>query len=165
MTVLVTAASRHEATQEIAEAIGRVLADRGLDVRVKPLEEVGGVEDYDAVVLGSAVYVGKWLEPARRFVERHRDELAARPTWLFSSGPIGDPPHPEEATAVDVGEILAATGARDHALFAGRLDRSRLGFGERAVARAVRAAEGDFRAWPEIEAWAARIADSLASQR
>jgi menaquinone-dependent protoporphyrinogen oxidase len=161
MTVLVAAASKHDATQEIAEAIGRVLAERGLDVQVKPVEAVEDVQRYDAVVLGSAVYVGKWMAEARRFVEQHADELAARPTWLFSSGPIGDPPRPEAGTAVDVDAIVAATHAREHRLFAGKLDKSRLAFAERAVARAVRAPEGDFRAWEEIEAWAADIAEAV----
>jgi menaquinone-dependent protoporphyrinogen oxidase len=53
---------------------------------VRPVEQVGDLSGYTEVVLGSAVYVGRWLEPARRFVEEHADELAARPTWLFSSG-------------------------------------------------------------------------------
>lgn len=66
-----------------------------------------GVGGYDAVVLGSAVYVGRWLEPARELVDAHAEELAARPTWLFSSGPIGDPPKPEADDAVQIAEIAA----------------------------------------------------------
>jgi menaquinone-dependent protoporphyrinogen oxidase len=42
------------------------------------------------------------------------------------------------------------------------IDRSPLGFGERAVVRAVRAAEGDYRDWAAIDAWAQEIASSLA---
>jgi menaquinone-dependent protoporphyrinogen oxidase len=41
------------------------------------------------VVLGSAVYVGRWLEAGACFVEEQADELAARPVWLFSSGRPG----------------------------------------------------------------------------
>ncbi len=96
MTVLVAAASKYGATQEIAEAIGRVLAECGVGAEVMRVEDVGDVTGYEAVVLGSAVYMGSWLEPARRFVEEHGDELAALPTWLFSSGPTGDPPRPSE---------------------------------------------------------------------
>jgi len=161
MTVLVTAASRHGATSEIAVAIARVLGSRGLDADVRRADDVRELEGYDAVVLGSAVYAGKWLEPARRLVEEHGDELAARPTWLFSSGPLGEPPRPAPRAAVDVDAIAAATRAREHRLFAGRLDRGRLGLGERVVARAVHAPEGDFRDWGEIEAWADDIAATL----
>ncbi len=161
MTTLVTAASRHGATHEIADAIGRTLAERGLDVRVVRAEDVDAVEGYDAVVIGSGVYAGHWLEPARRLVEEHRDELSRVPTWLFSSGPIGEPPRPDDAHAVDVDALVAAVAARDHRVFAGRLDRHRLGFGERAMVFAFRAPDGDFRDWDAIAAWASGIADEL----
>jgi menaquinone-dependent protoporphyrinogen oxidase len=161
MRVLVAAASRHGATQEIAEAIGRVLEEQGIEVDVWPIDEVETPATYDACVLGSAVYVGSWLEAAREFVDAHAAELAARPTWLFSSGPIGDPSRPDADHAVEIDEIFAKAGAREHHLFAGRLDKSLLGFGERAVVLAFRAAEGDFRDWDEVESWAREIADAL----
>jgi menaquinone-dependent protoporphyrinogen oxidase len=161
MRVLVTAASKHGATQEIAEAIGRVLAEGGIEADVLKVDAVADLAGYDAVVLGSAVYMGTWLEEARRFVEVHSPELAALRTWIFSSGPIGDPPRPDPEQAVQLEEILARTGALEHRLFAGALDKSRLGFGERAVVLAFRAAEGDFRDWDEIRGWASEIADAL----
>jgi menaquinone-dependent protoporphyrinogen IX oxidase len=58
-------------------------------------EQVREVDGYDAVVLGSAVYAGHWLKPAREPVGRLGTFLADRPVWLFSSGPVGDPPKPE----------------------------------------------------------------------
>jgi menaquinone-dependent protoporphyrinogen oxidase len=161
MKVLVAVASKHGATQEIAEAIGRGLGERGLDAEVKPVDDVVDVARYEAIVLGSAVYMGQWLEPARFFVDEHHDELAAKPTWLFSSGPIGDPPKPTEGEAVRIGPIVEATHAREHRLFAGKLDKGKLGFGERAMVRAFRAPEGDFRNWDEIAAWAGEIARAL----
>jgi menaquinone-dependent protoporphyrinogen oxidase len=159
MKVLVTAASRYGATGEIAEAIGEVLRERGLDATVGP-PEAATVDGHDAVVLGSAVYAGHWLKPARELVERQRDALAARPVWLFSSGPVGDPPKPEE-DPVDVAELVAATGARDHRVFAGRLLRKQLGFADKAIAVALRVPDGDFRDWTAIREWAAGIADAL----
>jgi menaquinone-dependent protoporphyrinogen oxidase len=161
MKVLVAAASRHGATQEIAEAIGRTLAANAVDVDVRPIDQVGEFASYDGFVLGSAVYMGRWLEPARDFVDAHTAELSARPVWLFSSGPIGDPPKPAADDAVQIDPIAAATNARGHRLFAGKLDKSALGFGERAVAVAFRVAEGDYRDWAEIEVWAREIAVSF----
>ena len=165
MNVLVTAASRHGSTREIADEIGRVLRSEGCDADVRGVDEVRGVDGYDAVVLGSAVYMGRWLEPARTLAAEHGAELSARPTWLFSSGPVGDPPRPQPEEAVKVDEILAATGAAEHRLFAGKVDRGVLGFAERAVVRAVGAREGDYREWDEIRAWAAGIAESLRPAR
>ena len=95
MKVLVTAATKHGATAEIAATIGEVLrGEPGLDATVVPAEEVATVDGYDAVVLGSAVYAGHWLASAKELVDRAGGALAGKPVWLFSSGPIGDPPKP-----------------------------------------------------------------------
>jgi menaquinone-dependent protoporphyrinogen oxidase len=80
---------------------------------------------------------------------------------LFSSGPIGDPPRPEDEAAVHVDDLVTAAGVREHRVFAGRLDRHRLGLGERALVAAFRAPDGDFRDREAIGVWAASIADEL----
>jgi menaquinone-dependent protoporphyrinogen oxidase len=160
MRVLVTAASKHGSTIEIAELIGATLTGPGLDVHVVPLAEIDAVNGYDAVVLGSAVYAGHWLKPAEQFVERHGATLAAGQVWLFSSGPIGEPPIPAE-DAVDLRDIVAAVRAVEHRTFAGALHRQRLSFPERALVAALRAPYGDFRDWDAIRQWAHRIAAAL----
>jgi menaquinone-dependent protoporphyrinogen oxidase len=162
MRVLVSAASKYGATTEIAETIARTLGEHGLDAAVIPPEEVGSVEDFDAVILGSGVYAGHWLKPAKELIERSGAALSSRPVWLFSSGPIGDPPKPQE-DPVDVAELMEATKARGHRVFAGKLEKKRLSFGERAIVVAFRAAEGDFRDWDEIGGWSSEIATSLGS--
>jgi menaquinone-dependent protoporphyrinogen oxidase len=162
MKLLVCAASKYGATGEIAKAVADVLAEHGLDVVVIPPERVGEIEQFDAVVLGSAVYMGQWMKPARELVERSAAALAARPVWLFSSGPVGEPAKPAE-NPVDVSTILESTKARDHRVFTGRLARKHLSFPDRAMASAIRAQEGDFRNWAEIRDWATGIADALAS--
>lgn len=83
--MLVCAASKYGATNEIAQAIADVLAARGCEVTVLAPEKVGAVEEFDAVVLGSAVYLGRWMKPARDVAERSAAALATRPVWLFSS--------------------------------------------------------------------------------
>ncbi|MDX6628457.1 MAG: menaquinone-dependent protoporphyrinogen oxidase [Gaiellales bacterium] len=161
MKVLVATASRHGATQEIAEAIGRTLNAEGVGASVAAIADAGDPAAYDAFVLGSAVYMGHWLDAATKFVESRSTVLSARPTWLFSSGPIGDPPRPSEPEAVDVADLVSKTRAKGHKLFAGKLDKRQLGFGERAVMLAFRAVEGDYRDWQEVEAWARAIAGEL----
>jgi menaquinone-dependent protoporphyrinogen oxidase len=161
--ILVTFASKHGATAEIAEAIGDVLARRDLDVSVMPTEDVRSLQEYDAFILGSAIYMGQWLRPANELVERSADVLVARRVWLFSSGPVGDPPRPEE-NAVDAAAILATTHAREHQVFGGKLVKKRLSFGEKAIAIALRAPEGDYRDWAEIRQWAAKIGDALTTE-
>ena len=160
MTILVTAASKHGSTLEIAGAIARALDRHGVSTELLRIDEVRDIDRFDAVVLGSAVYMGHGLEPARKFVERHGEGLAERKTWLFSSGPVGEASRvPKAAEDVcDVDDIVGATKAIGHRLFAGKLDKSELGFPERAVIRAVGAEEGDYRDWGEIESWASEIA-------
>jgi menaquinone-dependent protoporphyrinogen oxidase len=137
-----------------------------LTVTVLLPEAVERIDGYDAVVLGSAVYTGHWLDPAKELVARFGDALAARPVWLFSSGPVGDPSRKlvqqMGVDPVDVGDILAATKARGHRVFAGKLDRRNLGLAQRAALLAFRGLEGDFRDWTAIRAWADGIARELA---
>lgn len=160
MRILVTAASRHGSTTEIADAIAETLERAGMEVVVRRPEEVGHLGGYDAVVLGSAVYAGRWLKPAKDLVERTSTRMRTMPVWLFSTGPVGEPLRPDELPA-DVGPMLAQSGAREHRLFGGRLDRRQLGLPERAMVRMVGAADGDHRPWDEIEAWAREIASVL----
>ena len=157
-----TAASRYGATGEIAQAIGEVFTERGWDAVVVTPEQVQGIDSFDAVVLGSAVYAGHWLKPARELVDRSRKALAARPVWLFSSGPIGDPPKPKD-DPVDAAAMIELTAARGHQVFAGKLDRGVLGLAEKAIAIALRAPYGDFREWDAIAAWASEISTALRS--
>jgi menaquinone-dependent protoporphyrinogen oxidase len=164
MKVLVSAASRHGSTTEVATAIADALRARGVDALLAAPDAVESLAGIDAAVIGSAIYLGRWLEPARDLVERHREALRRMPVWLFSSGPVGDPPKPAD-DPIDVPPLLALVNAREHRDFAGFVDRHRLGLAERAIMAAVRAPEGDFRPWAEIEAWAAGIADALETSR
>jgi menaquinone-dependent protoporphyrinogen oxidase len=160
MRVLVSTASKHGSTADIGRAIADVLIGEGIEARILAPEEVTSLDSYDAIILGSAVYAGHWMKPMRELVDRLEAELAGRPVWLFSSGPIGDPPKPEE-DPVDVAPIMDKTAARDHLLFAGRIDRKKLNFGERAIVGALKAPEGDFRDWDEIRDRALAIAKEL----
>ncbi len=160
MKVLVTVASRHGATREIGEVIGEVLREAGFVVDLADPDDVETVEPYQAVVLGSSVYVGRWAASARAMVDRCASSLSARPVWLFSSGPVGSPPAPE-AGAEEVPAILARVGARGHRTFPGRLDTGGLGLAERAAVALLQAEQGDFRVWRDVEDWGAAIAAQL----
>lgn len=160
MKVLVTAGSKHGATMEIAEAIGRELAGRGLQVDTVAPDRVQELAGYDAAVIGSGVYMGRWVGSARELVERNAAALRERPVWLFSSGPLGEPLKPEGEPA-DVVALVAATAARGHRTFGGKVDRRTLGFGEKAIVAMVKAPDGDYRPWGDIREWADAIAADL----
>lgn len=84
--VLVAYGSRRGSTAEIARWIGDVLHGLGLEAEVAEAATVRDVTAYDAVVLGGALYAGRWHKDARRFARRHATALSGRPVWLFSSG-------------------------------------------------------------------------------
>jgi menaquinone-dependent protoporphyrinogen oxidase len=160
--VLVTAASRHHGTVEIAEAIGSGLNDRGIVSVAVPVEQVTTLHGYSSVVLGSGIYAGRWLGEARRFAQIHASELCSMPVWLFSSGPVGAVDHPiPPGTPADVSVLMRLTGAIGHRTFGGRLDMRRLHFAERALVRMIHAPEGDNRDWDAIDGFAGEIADEL----
>ncbi len=165
MTVLVAAASRYGATDEIAERIGADLASLGVDVEVKKLEDVRELDRYEAFVLGSGIYLGTWPKRARRFVDEHAAEFSAHPTWLFGSGSIvGHPPVADDPNAVRttlVETLVKSTHAREHKLFAGKLDKRKLGLAAKLSVSLARATEGDHRDWQAVDAWAAAIAREL----
>lgn len=165
MSILVAVASKHGSTRGIADAVADELQTMGLAAEVHDIEAAPSVDGHDAVVIGSAIYMGSWLAEARRFVERNREQLAQMPVWLFSSGPLGhDDPQPKGDLA-QLDELMTATGARDHQIFVGKLDKSNLGIGERLIARAVKAPEGDFRDWEAIRAWARQIGRVLTDEQ
>ena len=174
MRVLVAYATRHGATAGIAERVAAALTAAGLSAEARPVEDVKDVEPYDAAVLGGAAYMFHWLKPAVTFARRHRKELAARPVWLFSSGPLGtdlvdkDGKNVLETTRPkEFDELTKLLHPRGEQVFFGAYDpdASPAGLGERLVQHmpAARAAlpAGDFRDWPAIDAWAAQIAAEL----
>ena len=160
MRVLVTAASKYGSTEEIATAIADGLGSRGLDVTVAHVDEVEDAGGYDAVVLGSAVYAGRWMRPARALATALAGGAGGPPLWLFSSGPIGDPPQPDGEPS-DVTSLEGAPNLRGHAVFAGKLVRDDLRFGDRAVVTALHAPDGDFRDWAAIAAFTEEVARDL----
>lgn len=169
--VLVAYATKHHATGEIAEAIGDALRAHGLMTDVVPAHEVGSVDQYGAVVLGSAVYMGRWRKDAMRVLKKNRSALAERDVWLFSSGPVDDPAKeltPEEACKAvkwtrpkKVEALAAEIGAHEHAVFAGRIDESG-SVARKGMARALPEEHRDQRDWDMICAWADGIAEKIA---
>ena len=160
MRVMVVAASKHGSTTQVAEAIAAELCAQAMDADVWSPADVWSLAGADAVVLGSAVYMGDWLAPAKAFVKEHRDTLQQLPVWLFSVGPIGRPARPAfpppyaENTATSLHAVESRT-------FAGRLDTTELNIIERVVAAVMRAPAGDYRDWDEIREWARSISATL----
>ena len=157
MKILVVAASKHSATAEIADAIAAELASLGHAARREPIESAT-TDGFDAVVLGSAVYMSRWMAPARDFADRHRAALAVLPTWVFSVGLAGA--QADEPATVEA-KLIRAIDPIGTQTFAGRIDPALLTLRERSVTRMVKAPQGDLRDWAAVRAWAGQIHGAL----
>jgi len=160
MKVLVTYATKNGSTAGIANMIGAALTDTGAAVDIKPAAQVGSVAPYDAVILGGALYAGRWHRDARRFARRYADQLRTRPVWLFSSGPLDDSADTREIPPVgQAARVARQLNARQHVTFGGRLTENAKGFIARSMVRSGHG--GDFRNPARIDAWSRSIADEL----
>lgn len=186
MNVLVVHASRHGGTAGIAERIGEVLRSAGIETVVAGAADLPDPARFDACVVGAGVYMGSWVKEGPEFLERFATTLAARPTWLFSSGPLPGSTQESKDPILDpvenalgplegpgsggrrrIEDLSAQIQPRGHAVFNGAFDPKDgpKSMSERLVrmmpvARRV-LPPGDFREWPVIEAWAREIASEL----
>lgn len=163
MKVLVAYASKRGSTAEIAETVAATLRREGLKVCLEAAGEVRSLEGYDAVVLGSAVYMKRWQGDARHFLKKHRKALRGMPFWVFSSGPVGDPAkgNPEWAEPPKLAEKVDELGGREHVVFGGCLPAEPRGMVERAMVEGTPREYRDRRDWAKIRAWAGAIAAAL----
>ncbi|MFN8162452.1 MAG: flavodoxin domain-containing protein [Solirubrobacterales bacterium] len=163
MNVLVAYASKRGSTAEIAENVAATLRRAGLEVDCEVAGDVSRLDPYDAVVLGSAVYLKRWRGDARQFLRKHRKALEGMPFWVFSSGPTGDPAKDDAAWTepARIVEKVEALGARGHVVFGGRVPSQPHGPFEKAMVEGVPPEYRDRRDWDEIRAWATAVAAEL----
>lgn len=164
--ILVAYASKYGATKEIAEKIGAVLHRAGLQADVYPVNRIRDLQPYQAVILGSAVYIGKWQKEAVQFLKTYEKALADRPVWLFSSGPTGEGNPLELVEGLRLPATLQPVVDRirphDIAVFHGYINPEKVNFIEKwAVKSLVKKPFGDFRDWDAITSWATSIANTL----
>jgi menaquinone-dependent protoporphyrinogen oxidase len=158
--VLVTYATKLGSNAEIAETIAAELCQAGHTAVARPVREVTSLDEWDAVVLGSAIYAAHWQRDARRFVTRFRDALGARPLWLWSSGPLDERlARAGLPISAHAAEITQGLGARDHRTFGGRLAPDAPIDPHVLLTHPI----GDFRNWDAIRAYADEIGAALGS--
>ncbi len=158
--ILVAYASKAGSTGEVAAAIGQALAVNGAAVDVYPVEAVPAIQDYQAVIVGSAIRAGKWLATATRFVETHQPTLSQIPTAYFTCCmTLYEETEENRSKALGYMDPVrgmvtpVAVGA-----FGGKLDYSKLSFLDGMMMKVVGGApEGDFRPWEAIRAWAGSL--------
>jgi menaquinone-dependent protoporphyrinogen oxidase len=150
MNVLIVYGSKMEGTAGIASVLRDAFVSCAAHADVVRAEDAGPPAGYDAVIIGSGLYAGRWRHSARRFVARNTRALLDIPTWFFSSGPLDDSARAGDLPATrQVARLMARAGARGHITFGGRLLSDARGFPAGSMAR-TRA--GDWRDAEQIKA-------------
>lgn len=161
MSILVTYGSKRGGTEGLSHMVATALRQEGFEVTVTPARAVGSLDGYDAVVVGGALYAGRWHRDARRLVKRHARELRDHPTYLFSSGPLDDSATQRDIPPVKgVQSLMDRIGARGHVTFGGRLAPDAKGFPASAMAKKL---SGDWRDDSQVRAWVRGVALELQS--
>jgi menaquinone-dependent protoporphyrinogen oxidase len=169
MPVLITYATLHGSTREVAEHIASRLYADGFAVECRPVDHVCCVENYSAVIIGSAVHSHKWLLDAQKFIDSDAVGLRMRPTWAFSVGMVlaRAPPWMRESAAEKEVSVLEKVlvsrvpNLREHRLFAGKDDGSTTSKPCRGLYRCLGRKFGDMRDWNEINIWTDMVATQL----
>jgi menaquinone-dependent protoporphyrinogen oxidase len=156
--ILIAYATKHGSTHEVAETIAARLAEAGAETHTLPVDRVGSIDGYAAVVLGAPLYMGRWHRDARAFLRRQRDALAKRPLAVFALGPVKDEPKQWDGAETQLYATLAHFPGIEPvsvALFGGAIVPDTLHFPFSHVPA------GDLRDWAAIEEWAGRLPEAL----
>lgn len=168
--ILVAYDSRHGSTREIAERMADSLRTYGQwEVELRLAEMVRDLKGYQAVIVGSPIYDGRWLPDVAGFVRDHLPELAELPLWLFSVASFGDTQRfvgeLVKKEPRDIDRLLAALRPRSYRVFAGVIDAALWPWYGRVFLRLFGGRLGDNRDWLEIDGWIEEIAGDLRATR
>lgn len=163
--ILVAYATRYGSTADVAEAIGDELRKAGADVDVKPVGEVRDLSPYGAAVIGSPIYMGKWLPEPQVFVERNQQRLRTIPVAFFAVGLTVTEKDPEilRKAEASMDSVRTLVSPVEVGIFPGRLESSGLSFTDRTIVKMIRAKTGDFRDWGAVRAWAQAVNQKIAA--
>lgn len=164
--VLVAYATRYGSTAETAGVVAEELRKQGLDATAENVLAIKMVKGFDAVVLGSPVYMGKWLVDIVEFVKTFRVDLSAIPLAAFTAGLTvcsegGDGGDGGKAAGEAVEAVRMYVDPVETGLFGGKMEKKGLSFADRAIITMVRAKEGDCRDWDAIRSWSKTLPAKL----
>ena len=157
--ILVVYATKRESTHEVADALASRMRQLGHEVDVRPAAEVGTLRPYGGVVLGGALYMGRWHRDARHFLTRHRSEITELPVAIFAMGPLKLEPEDIDGARAQLDRALAKEREVHPvaiAIFGGAADPAKLRFPFNHMPAS------DARDWDAIWSWADEVVTSFA---
>ena len=165
-SVLVAYATKYGSTEEVAQAVAATLRDSGAAVDCLPVREVRSLDQYRAVVLGAALYMGHLNKDALQFLDRNRATLASLPVAIFALGPV----HADEKEFKSAREQLDKElvkfpwlAPRTTEILGGRFDPAKLMFPYTLIPALKKMPASDARDWTAIRDWASSLPVTLQS--
>jgi menaquinone-dependent protoporphyrinogen oxidase len=161
--VLVVHASSRGGTEGLAHMVAESLVAHGHDADVGSASSIDDVDGYDAVIVGGALYNGKWHPDASWLVDRNIAGLLATNVWFFSSGPLDDSARSGSLAPVpQVQDLARRANVRGHMTFGGFLEPKHRGFLSSLMAWGK---PGDYRDPEQVKEWVELIVARLAQPR
>ncbi len=160
--VLVAYDSRHGSTAEMAQTMAGALCSDNVVAVAKWVGHITDIDEYNAIIIGSAIRYDKWLPEATDFVVRHQPALQQMPVSLFFtcmalSGKSEKATAQAAEYAAKIAALLSRVSATDVGQFAGALDFGKIPFPTRLIARLIfvflHVKQGDYRDWAAIRHW------------
>ena len=85
--VLIVYGSRYGCTEEVSHEIGKILEKNGLSVSLVNLElnkNTPNIEEFDAILVGSGIKIGKWTKETDNFLKKNKDSLNSKVLGLYT---------------------------------------------------------------------------------
>ena len=171
--VLVCYGSRYGSTAEISERVSEILRNHGAEVSLVNLkkDKVKEVRNYDLVVIGSGIQMGKWTKEALNFIKKHREVLSQKKVAIFVSCLSATQPDKCNTARREYLENIDARFPEitpiSRGLFGGLIDTTKGNFVTRKIMQAlVKSLEEndeesperiDLRDWEQIRLWAEEL--------
>jgi menaquinone-dependent protoporphyrinogen oxidase len=162
--ILVAYATRYGSTADVAEAIGDELRKAGETVDVRPFTDIADLSPYRAAVIGSPIYMGKWLPESQVFIEKNQQFLRTIPVAYFAVGlTVKEGTHEFIRKAeASMDQVRLLVQPVEVGVFSGKLETGRLTIADRAIVKLIRAEAGDFRDLAAVRAWAQAVREKIA---
>lgn len=157
--VLVAYASKYGSTGGVADAIGKELCSKDVAVDVVLIKNANNISSYQGVIIGSPIYMGKWMSEAVDFIKKNKDTLCKVPiAYFLVCMTLSQPTEKKRAEVLSyMDSILKAVPEIKPVgigTFAGAMDYNNLSWINKKILKSKGTPEGDFRDWNDIRTWA-----------
>jgi menaquinone-dependent protoporphyrinogen oxidase len=168
-TVLIAFATNYGRTYKIAEAISETLCADGYRVDIRFAKNLSEEEltEYDAVILGSCIYIEEWHPDALAFLKKYQATLAQKKVAYYCVCALMGMDFENAATLVDEHYILPMyerfpdITPLDVTAFAGAINYRILLPKDWLMLRLMFMPGGDWTDWDAVFAWADKISTLL----